>query len=157
MTATPVLRPATPEDAALIHAMTFAGWVGRVHQSSSVYRETVADVAQQLTEGGGFILMLDGVPAGSARYSPVHGAWEVRRMGVLPEHRGKGYSALLMEALVVRAREQGISELRLAVRHDQPRLIAFYAGMGYEQAPNVAYAHANPQSPPPTVMLRKLR
>jgi len=152
----PVLRAVTPDDAALIAGITLAAWSGRVHPSSSAYRETESDVARQLMEGGGFILSLDNAAIGSARYSPVPGAWEVRRMGVLPAFRGRGYAAILMQAVVQRARDCGVAELRLAVRQDQPRLIAFYAALGYALAPGVEYSHANPQSPPPTVMRRPL-
>lgn len=157
VSATPILRAATPEDAALIGRLTREAWTGRVSANSSAYRESDADIAQQITEGGGFILCLEDTPIGSARYSPVDGAWEVRRVGVLPPYRGKGYSLLLMEAVTALARERDIAELRLAVRHDQPRLIAFYGEMGYELAPDTEYQHPNPLAPqPPTVMRRSL-
>jgi GNAT superfamily N-acetyltransferase len=156
MSATPVLRAATPEDAALISRITREAWAGRVHPSSSAYRETEQHIAEQIREGGGLILSVGEIPVGSARYSPVPGAWEVRRMGVLPPYRGRGYAELMMEAVVERALAGGITELRVAVRHDQPRLIGFYASMGFVLAPELEYAHANPDNPPPTVLRRLL-
>ena len=73
-------------------------------------------------------------------------------MAVLPEHRGQGLGLVMMTCVIAEAARRGVSELRLAVRHDQPRLIEFYAGMGFALAPEIEYAHANPASPPPTVM-----
>jgi ribosomal protein S18 acetylase RimI-like enzyme len=150
------VRAAAPEDAALVLQITLTAWQGKVHPSSSVFRETVSDVAQQLVEGGGCILYIAEAPVGSVRFSPVPGAWEVRRMGVLPEHRGQGLALAMMNSVVAEAVRRSVSELRLAVRHDQPRLVEFYAGMGFVPAPEIEYAHANPASPPPTVMRRAL-
>src|ERR1700733_1927446 len=152
----PSVRAATAEDAALILQITLKAWHSKVHPSSSVFRETADEVAQQLGEGGGYILCVADAPVGSVRYSPVPGAWEVRRMGVLPEYRGQGLALLMMNSVVAEAARCGVPELRLAVRHDQARLIEFYAGMGFALAPDIEYAHANPASPPPTVMRRPL-
>jgi ribosomal protein S18 acetylase RimI-like enzyme len=154
--ATPSLRDATPFDAALISRLTREAWAGRVHPSSSAYRETEEQIAEQIREGGGLILILDSTPVGSARYSPVPGAWEVRRMGVLPAYRGRGYAELMMIAVVDRALASRVAELRVAVRHDQPRLIDFYQGLGFVLAPELEYGHANPDNPPPTVLRRPL-
>ena len=149
------VRDATAADAALISRITKAAWTGRVNPNSSAFRETEVQIADDLAEGGGCVLLVDGEPAGSVRWSPVAGAWEVRRMGVLPAFRGRGHALRLMDAVVSRARQQGIAELRLAVRRDQPRLLDLYAGMGYAPAPGVEYMHANPGSPL-WVMRRKL-
>jgi hypothetical protein len=46
--------------------------------------------------------------------------------------------------------------LRLGVRRDQPRLVAYYGKMGFELAPGLSYAHANPAAPEPWVMRRVL-
>jgi GNAT superfamily N-acetyltransferase len=160
--ATITLRATTPADAALIAHITRAAWTGRVDPGSSAYRETEEQIAAQLAEGGGFVLHVDTEPAGSVRYSPVvNGAsgqtvWEIRRMGVLPAWRGKGYALVMMDAVVAHARRLGVFDLRLAVRHDQPRLIEVYAGMGFALAPDLEYAHASPGSVPPTVMRRTL-
>ena len=156
VTVRPSVRAATLEDAALILQITLKAWQGKVHPSSSVFRETANEVAQQLGEGGGYILCVADAPVGSVRYSPVPGAWEVRRMGVLPEYRGQGLALLMMNSVVAEASRHVVPELRLAVRHDQARLIEFYAGMGFMLAPDIEYAHANPASPPPTVMRRAL-
>jgi len=153
---TPTIRNATPADAALIQYLTRAAWQGRVAANSSAYRETEEQLARELAEGCGVVLLLGETPIGSVRASPVPGAWEVRRMGVLPAYRARGHAELMMDAIVERAHAAGIAELRLGVRRDQPRLVAFYGKMGFELAPGLGYAHANPAAPEPWVMRRVL-
>lgn len=150
------LRPATIADAADIQRITRAAWTGRVDPGSSAYRETEDDVARDIAEGGAFILDIDGEPAGSIRYSPIPHAWEVRRMGMAPPHRGEGYAVLLMDAVVEHARRSGVFDLRVAVRHDQPRLIRYYQQLGFTLAPGIPYAHQTPGTPAPTVLRRVL-
>jgi hypothetical protein len=47
--------------------------------------------------------------------------------------------------------------LRLAVRHDQPRLLDLYAAYGFELAPELEYSRANPAEPAPVMMRCTLR
>jgi len=153
------VREAGLDDAQLIAELTRACWAGRVAPTSSGHRETASRVREHLQEGGAFILLYDAEPAGSVRWLPVPGhaaVWETLRMGVLPRWRGQGLSQHLLEAVIHRALAAGISELRLAVRSDQPRLLDLYAAYGFEFAPELEYAHANPVDPAPHVMRRAL-
>jgi len=152
-------REATLEDARLIAELTRAAWAGKVAGTSSGHRETEANALAHLRSGGGFILQVDGIPAGSVRWTPLDddpGVWEIMRMGVLPRHRGNNLSQYLLEAVIHQALASNVGELRLAVRADQPRLLDFYAAFGFEIAPELEYSHANPMEPPPVVMRRKL-
>jgi ribosomal protein S18 acetylase RimI-like enzyme len=78
-------------------------------------------------------------------------------MSVLPAYRGNSLSQHLLEAVIHRALSASVSELRLAVRADQPRLLDLYAAYGFEVAPELEYTHANPSEPAPIVMRRTLR
>ena len=154
-----LIREATVDDAQLIADLTRACWSQKVAPTSSGHRETAVRVRQDLLHGGGFILMRDDAPIGSVRWMPVEGEsdiWEIVRMGVLPRYRGERLSQHLLEAVVHRAQECGISELRLAVRADQERLLDLYAAHGFDVAPELEYTHANPVEPEPTVMRRSL-
>jgi predicted N-acetyltransferase YhbS len=154
-----LMREATPADADLIADMTRAAWAGKVAPTSSGHREAAERVAQQLQEGGGFILLADGVPVGSVRWLPLESDPEVRevlRMGVLPAWRGSQLSQLLLEAVVHHAQASEVRELRIAVRTDQPRLLDLYAAYGFELAMDLEYDHANPAEPTPLVMRRSL-
>jgi GNAT superfamily N-acetyltransferase len=127
--------------------------------TSSGHRETAVRVLQHLQQGGGFILLRSDEPIGSVRWLPLEGdanVWETLRMGVLPQYSGEGLSQHLLEAVVHRALAAGVGELRLAVRSDQGRLLDLYAAYGFDLAPELEYAHANPVEPRPTVMRRRL-
>ncbi len=155
-----VVRQAIDTDATLIAGLTRAAWAGKVKVTSSGHRETAVLVSQHLREGGGFVLLADDVAVGSIRWLPLDSethVWEILRMGVLPSHRGAQLSQHLIEAVIHHGLETGVSELRLAVRSDQPALIGFYSAFGFELAPALEYTHANPLEPAPFVMRRLLR
>ena len=120
-------------------------------------------MAAQLAKGGGVILLEDDVPIGSGRWVPVagpggQGTWvEIKRIGVLAGHRGRGFGALILTALEQAGRDAGAEGAHLAVRHDQVRLVDFYAGLGYVLADDVVITTPNPRSPPPVGMRKHFR
>ncbi|HVK94344.1 MAG TPA: GNAT family N-acetyltransferase [Noviherbaspirillum sp.] len=153
------VREAGFDDAQLVADMTRAAWSGKVVVTSSGHRETAVRVLQDLQDGGGFILLRDEEPVGSVRWIPVDSEpsiWEVVRMGVLPACRGEHLSQHLLEAVIHRALASEVTELRLAVRADQARLLDLYAAFGFELAPELEYTHTNAIEPAPTVMRRML-
>lgn len=162
----PTLRTATTTDAELIAELTRACWVGKP-ESSSGHRETTEKVLESLRDGEAIIMELGGKPVGSARYYPVYTtmpdgsragpvALEVGRLGILPEHRGRGLSTWLMNEVMMRAVTRGIEELRLAVRPDEPGLLEFYRRQGFFEDSSITYSHANPNSPKPITMRKYL-
>lgn len=154
------IREATLDDAQLIADLTRAAWANRVAVTSSGHRETAATVSEHLLQGGGFILLLDEQPIGSARWLPREDnpyVWEMLRIGVLPAYRGLDLSQQLVEAIIHHAYANDIEELRLAVRHDQTRLLDLYAAYDFSEAHELDYPHANPLDPAPTVMRRLLK
>lgn len=155
-----LVREAALDDAHLIAELTRASWAGKVAATSSGHGETVERVLEHLHMGGGFILLVDDVAAGSVRWLP-HDTdprvWETLRMGILPFWRGQNLSQHLLEAVIHCALASDVNELRLGVRRDQPRLLDLYAAFGFEAAPELEYSHANPAEPTPTVMRRFLR
>lgn len=155
-----IIREASLDDAQLLADLTRAAWAGKVAVTSSGHRETAVQVLQHLQQGGGLILLLDGAPVGSVRWLPLDAesdVWDIVRMGILPSQRGQSLSQHLLEAVIHCAQEANVRELRLAVRHDQPRLMDLYAAYGFELAPELEYAHANPLEQPPMVMRRVLQ
>ncbi len=155
-----MVREATADDAALIAELTRAAWAGKVSTSSSGHRETAQRVSEQLRHGGAFILMLDGAAVGSVRWAPHdedNDVWEIRRMGVLPRCRGGNLSQHLLEAVIHHGLASNATELRLAVRADQPKLLDFYSAFEFELAEELDYSGANQAEPAPLVMRRYLR
>jgi GNAT superfamily N-acetyltransferase len=64
---------------------------------------------------------------------------EVKRMFVLPSHRGKAIASLMLEALESWAREMKFSKCILETGRRQPEAIALYEKNGYKVIPN--YGH----------------
>ncbi|WP_300758103.1 GNAT family N-acetyltransferase [Janthinobacterium sp.] len=155
-----VVREANDADVQLIAELTRASWAGKVAATSSGHRETTERVAGDLRSGGGFILLIDGQPAGSVRWMPLDSEpsiWEIARMGIVPAWRGQHCSQQLLEAVIHHGLACQAEELRLAIRRDQPKLIDFYAAYGFELAEELEYTHANPAEPLPMMMRRSLR
>ena len=149
---------ASLEDAQLIADLTRASWADKVNPNSRGHHETADIVTKDLINGGGYILYVNNEPSGSLRWVPVEGendVWEVRRIGVLPIYRGKNLSEYLLEAVIHHALDSEIEELRVAVRADQPRLVDFYAALGFEVAPELEYTHDMAGLETPPVMLRR--
>lgn len=157
------IRRASPADGVLVEGLTRRIWTGQVSSESTVFRETPESVAAQLQKGGGAILLSGGEAIGSGRWVPVPGPdgagrWmEVKRIGVLRDYRKRGLGALVLNELEAMGREQGAVGAQLAVRHDQGRLVDFYAGLGYELADDVVLTTPNPRSPPPIGMRKFFR
>ena len=61
-----------------------------------------------------------------------HGIGELKRMFVLPAHRGHGRAARLLAFLEAQARARGCTELALETGAKQAEAIALYARAGYE-------------------------
>ncbi len=53
---------------------------------------------------------------------------------VLPEFRGLGIGRKLMEAIEVRAREEGCSRITLEVRHDNVKAQTLYVSLDFQEA-----------------------
>ena len=156
------VRLAHPNEGALLREVMLRCWTGTVAENSSAYRETTEEIEAQVAIGGAVILFAGEEPVGAGRFFPVPGPegdprlWvEIKRVGVLKTYRKLGLGRPLVEALEHEARVRGHAGAQLGVRHDQPRLVAFWASLGYELASDVKLHTVNPLTPTPTFM-RKL-
>ena len=156
------LRLAGPDEAGLLRDITLRCWTGTVAANSSAYRETEADIAGQLQRGAGVIAFEGDAPVGAGRFHPVPGPagdpreWiEIKRVGVLKSHRRLGLGPQVVAALEHEARRRGYAGAQIGVRHDQPRLIAFWTSLGYAWAEDVKMHTVNPPTPAPTTMRKR--
>lgn len=84
-------------------------------------------------------LLLDdnGIPAGSIsalrEWSDWHAGyyWWIQSMFIKAEHRGKGNSALLLDALIEKMTSEGGLALRLYVHQENERAIRAYQRLGF--------------------------
>jgi GNAT superfamily N-acetyltransferase len=157
------IRLARAGDGALLRDVMLRCWRGRVAENSSAYRETAEGIERELEAGGAAILFEDDQAVGAGRFYPVPGPagdarpWiEIKRVGVLRTHRKLGLGGPLVAALEDEGRARGYAGAQLGVRHDQPRLVAFWEALGYRLADDVTLHTVNPLTPAPTFMRKRL-
>lgn len=87
-----------------------------------------------LQKGGAFWVARDssGALTGTAGMFPVgEGTFELRKMYLCPEARGKGVARMLLESCVAFARSCGARRIVLDTTHQMERAIAFYEKNGF--------------------------
>lgn len=147
------LRLATFADADLIARITREAWKNKVSLESGAHRETADSVLHDLQSGGGLLATINDETVASMRwFNPAANTRELKRIGVLAEYRGRGIAQKLTIQAVQIAQQAGVTDLRLAVRVDQPQLVKAYELVGFRVDETLIYSHANPLSPPPVVM-----
>ncbi|GEM83274.1 GNAT family N-acetyltransferase [Meiothermus hypogaeus] len=155
------IRLANPADAEAVAQLVRRAWADRVAPDSSGHQETAERVQADMARGYAWVALSGTEVVGTVRLvrhpdPRERGVWEVRKLGVLPEYRKQGVAHRLMEVLARRAFEVRARELRLAVRHDQPKLLKWYTQFGFTYDPGLRYSTPNPNTPPPFVMVRRL-
>lgn len=107
---------------------------------------THAEPAQFLPPYGLFLVArVDGQDVGCGGWRTLEpGVGEVKRMYVVPEHRGRGLARELLRGLVADAAAQGVSRLVLETGPLQPEAIALYTAEGF--VPCEAYGAWEPGS-----------
>ncbi|MFC5822408.1 GNAT family N-acetyltransferase [Nonomuraea insulae] len=87
----------------------------------------------QVKDGARFLVAsVDGLAVGCGAVQHVDdGTGELKRMYVLPDHRGRGVARSLLSALEDLARDLGYRRLRLATGLRQPEAIALYEKCAY--------------------------
>lgn len=140
---TVTIRSVTIEDASLLKDLilqSFEQYRDRLDPPSGVFTETVEDIVKIITDGGGFIAFSAGQPIGAVLYEPLEGGIYLGRLGVLPEHRGKGAARLLVAAVENVALEMGFRHIWMGVRVVLPENRAMFERMGYQVIEAVAHA-----------------
>lgn len=148
-----MIRPATPADAAAFHAVMMAAGMD---PRSSWSRTRPQDVAWSLGQGGGFLAWAGERAVGCVGWRPDGGgALTLNKLAVCPEARGQGLGALLVRAVEEVAAREGHARVLLAVSQYNLEVVSFYERLGYRVDPAAVYAHADPHSPPPVVLVRE--
>ncbi|MEO5534497.1 MAG: GNAT family N-acetyltransferase [Pseudolysinimonas sp.] len=71
---------------------------------------------------------------------------ELKRMYVVPDHRGTGVSTAILRHLEADARTRGWERLVLETGEEQPDAVRFYEREGYTSIPLFGYYVGSPQS-----------
>lgn len=136
-----VLRPMTEEDIQEVLAIDRAIWGGKraLTYADPVENYIAGDInLSSVAEVGGvvagFILARLAEPS---PYMPKI-AW-IELIGVLPEEHHRGIGGKLVEALVERCREKGVSRVHVMADRDDEVLKGFFASLGFKQGNLINY------------------
>jgi GNAT superfamily N-acetyltransferase len=135
MSAVPMLRP-VPESDPAIAALT----AELVAEYAVRYDDPDDDIAPTAPDTSWLLVVDDdGTPVGCGAVQP----WshtvpdapayvgELKRMYVRPQARGRGLSRVLLDELVVVARQRGMTALVLETGTEQPEAIGLYTSYGF--------------------------
>lgn len=156
MTTATALRPVNREDIPAFHAvMMSAGMDPR----SSWSRTTPQDLERSLFSpgSGGFLAVGGrGEAVGCVGYRPDgEHTLTLNKLATRPDARGTGLGRALVWQVEHVARAGGYGRVLLAVSQFNLDVLPFYEKLGYVVSGDT-YAHANPSSPPPVVLVKRV-
>jgi ribosomal protein S18 acetylase RimI-like enzyme len=76
------------------------------------------------------IVLVDGTPIGRLWLGESDEEVRVLDISILPEHRGRGIGTVVLRDVFVAA-DDAVKPVRLTVRRDRPRTVAFYRKLGF--------------------------
>jgi len=144
------LRPFKPGDEAAFRTLNEA-WIGKYFVIEAADRVVLEDPVKNILEPGGHIFMalLDGTPVGCCALIAMRpGEFELAKMAVLEEERGRGIGRRVLEYAVAQAQKLGAERLYLETNRKLANAIHLYESVGFryvspEQVIPSPYARAN--------------
>lgn len=150
------LRPVNRDDIPDFHAVMMAAGMD---PRSSWSRTTPQDLERSLLSpgAGGFLAVgSGGEPVGCVGYRPDgQHTLTLNKLATRPDARGAGVGRALVWQVEHVARAGGYGRVLLAVSQFNLDVLPFYEKLGYIVSDDV-YAHANPSSPPPVVLVKPI-
>ncbi len=128
------IRPATPDDAAVLHEIVqsaFAEYDGVLVVRPRALGDTPEEAKRAIAEGGVLLAWDSDQAVGSVRYEIQPDCLYVGRLAVLPSHRRRGVGIALMKYVENLAPKMGRSRVALWTRQSMPSNLAFYSRLGY--------------------------
>jgi ribosomal protein S18 acetylase RimI-like enzyme len=113
-------------------------WIERFFAVEESDRAMLGDPEGTIIDRGGFIFVaLDGDSvAGVCSLVPAGGkSYQLAKMAVSPESRGKGTGRRLAEAAIARARERGAEQVELFSNTVLEPAISLYRSLGFVEVP----------------------
>jgi ribosomal protein S18 acetylase RimI-like enzyme len=114
-----------------IMRQAFSEYVGKLDPPSGTHRETVGDVQEAMRRGGAVIAWQRDIPVGSARFELQSHDLYVSRVAVLPQYRRQGVASAIIGWLEEYASNNGLRQVRVAVRMSLPLNVEFFRALGY--------------------------
>ncbi len=135
------VKPVGADEAATVHAVVRAAFEARppLDPPAAALTETEEQLEQRLATSGALLARVDGTPAGTLVLDPAGRTMYLRRFGVVPDQRGHGVAAALIDAAVEAA--EGYEDLTVVAREELPGTIRFWERQGFREirreSPNV--------------------
>ena len=135
------VRRVGPESAATVLTVVRRAFEVRppLDPPAAALSETVDTMAELLGKHGGLVATLDEEPVGALVLDPVGSTMYLRRFGVVPESRGHGIAALLIDHAVDAS--EGFDDLMVVAREELPQTVHFWERQGFREvwreSPNV--------------------
>lgn len=92
------------------------------------------------------LLRVDGEVVGCVALAAEGEVGEIKRMYVIEQARGRGFSRLLLAGVEELAARHGVELLRLVTGTQQPEAVALYESSGYEPIAGFGYWGDEPES-----------
>jgi len=157
-----MLRNARAEDEQALFPIYTHELVERFLTFDGVDERRFGEIFRELLGSGGFFVYeVDGVIVGLCKATRLPGrANHVAHLGplaVAPEFHGRGYAAAMLTEVLARLEQDGALRIELMAEADNPRGIAFYRKLGFEQegVQRKAYKRAAESSDVDEVMMLK--
>ena len=129
-------RAATPRDAAAIAALVRLAFSTQSRPTippPGALKETAASIIEHLVLGGGALVEVGGVIAGTVLWNEEEDGLYVSRLSVHPEHRKRGIASALIKEAEQEARRRGLTIMRLGVRLALEDNRRFFASGGFTE------------------------
>ena len=141
------IRPFKLADAAAFRALNEA-WIEKHFGLEEPDREVLGNPIGHVIEPGGFIYMacIEGRAVGCCALIPTRkGVYEVAKMAVDEQHRGRGIGRKLLSHVIEQARAAGATLLTLESSDKLPSAVHLYESLGFRHHPPTPspFARAN--------------
>jgi len=129
-----IIRPAVPEDAAVLHAIEARADALLIDSLGAPAWPAAGDGAERLGAPG-FVLVIedpeDASPVGFIHVLDADGHAHLEQLSVLPSFGRQGYGRRLVHAALDEARERGYTRMSLRTFAEIPWNAPFYASCGF--------------------------
>ncbi len=142
------IRSFQPEDASAFRDLNL-DWIEKYFAIEQQDRITLGDPIGHILQPGGHIFMVfsDNQPIGCCALIPIRpGVFELAKMAVAEEYRGRGLGRKILEYTVTRAKDLGAESLFLGSNTRLADAIHIYESVGFRHLP--------PESVPPSPYVR---
>lgn len=126
-----MVRPAEAADRAAIEGLVTRAYQPWIERIGIRPRPMEQDYAEQIASADAFVLEDDGEIAGLLILVADGGHLAVDNVAVDPSRQGEGLGRRLLAYAEERARERGVSELRIYTHQKMTENIELYARLGY--------------------------